>query len=190
VALRPLVPFKIFRGEIGFVLAPVGFGWASLSIWVCYTCQLLLLVRHHTARSCGTFFPILPLGLCHWLNQIPHALHPSSLYPDIFNSRIHPRSDPPGCHASDAEILSLNIPLPAHHSIWHGYALPGRDRHNVQRSPKGYARHSWQPSCHCGQLQRQPRTRLHATAEVHTNNGGTTPDDILKSFEDVWRLGI
>jgi len=96
----------------------------------------------HAARSCSAFLPDLAAGSpCDWLNQIPHALHSSGLYPDISNGRIHPRSDPPDCLASDADILSLNIPLPADHSIWHRYVLPSHDHHNVQRS-KGYAKHS------------------------------------------------
>jgi hypothetical protein len=34
VAPRPLAALKIFRGEVGFVLASVGFGWASFNIWL------------------------------------------------------------------------------------------------------------------------------------------------------------
>jgi hypothetical protein len=30
------VPFKILRGEVGFVLASVGFGWASFGTWLYY----------------------------------------------------------------------------------------------------------------------------------------------------------
>jgi hypothetical protein len=143
MAPRPLVPFKIFRGEVGFVLASVSFGWASFGFWLATSGNCSSWSDPHATRSRSTFLPDLATGSrCNWLNQIPHALHSPSLYPDIFNGCIHPRSDPPDCRASDADILGLDIPLPAHHSIWHRYVLPSHDHHNVQRSPKGYVRHS------------------------------------------------
>jgi hypothetical protein len=92
--------------------------------------------------------------------------------------------------ASDADILGLDIPLPAHHSIWRGYVLPGRNRHNVQRSPQDTQGIAGSQVATVVNYSVSLGLGFAATVEVYMNNGATRPDDILKGFKDVWRLGI
>ena len=64
VAQRPLVPFKNLRGDVGFVLSAVGFGWASFGIWLYYIWQFFLSIKRYTPLEAAVhFLPILPMGL-------------------------------------------------------------------------------------------------------------------------------
>ncbi|KAK8120878.1 drug resistance protein [Apiospora kogelbergensis] len=44
-AKTPLVPFKVFTGDITFVVACIACGWACFGIWVFYTSQFIQVLR-------------------------------------------------------------------------------------------------------------------------------------------------
>jgi MFS family permease len=63
VATHPLVPFKMLKPSIAFILASIGLGWASFGIYIFYLWQLLLYTRQltplHTALRIS---PVVPVG--------------------------------------------------------------------------------------------------------------------------------
>ena len=191
VAPRPLVPFKIFRGEVGFVPASVGFGWASFGIWLYYVWQLFLLVRHHTPlEAAAHFFPILPLGLvaAGLTRHLVHFIRPAYI---LISSM-----------AAFTLGLILLTAVPATQTYWALTFLPlliipsGIDTsfpattiimsNALPRDMQGIASSlvatvvNYNVSLGLG---------FAATIEVYTNNGGTTPDGILKGFKGAWYRG-
>ncbi|KAL8693270.1 MAG: hypothetical protein Q9218_001871 [Villophora microphyllina] len=64
-AAYPLIPSKIFNRKVGFVLACVACGWGTFGIWVYYTFQFLLVLRHQTPLLVSAeFVPCSISGLC------------------------------------------------------------------------------------------------------------------------------
>ncbi|ROV95970.1 hypothetical protein VMCG_07979 [Cytospora schulzeri] len=43
---EPLVPFQALKSDVAFVLAALGCGWACFGIWIWYTWQVMLQLRH------------------------------------------------------------------------------------------------------------------------------------------------
>jgi hypothetical protein len=191
VAPRPLVPFKIFRGGVGFVVASVGFGWASFGIWLYYIWQLFLLVRHHTPLEAAAHFSsILPLGLVATglTRYLMHFIRPAYIL--ISSMAAFPLG------------LILLTAVPATQTNWVltflslliipssiGMFFPATTiimSNALPRDMQGIAGSlvttvvNYNVSLGLG---------FTATVEVYTNNGGTTPDGILKSFKGVWCRG-
>ena len=63
VATHPLVPFKMLKPSIAFILASIGLGWASFGIYIFYLWQLLLHTRHLTPlQTALQISPVVPVG--------------------------------------------------------------------------------------------------------------------------------
>ena len=64
VAKFPLIPFRVMSGDIGFLLACVGFGWASFSVWMYYFWQFLENLRGLSPLlASAQFTPVAVSGL-------------------------------------------------------------------------------------------------------------------------------
>lgn len=177
VAPRPLVPFKIFRGEVGFVLPY-------------YICQLFLLVRHHTPLEAAVhFFPILPLGLVAtgFTRYLMHSICPAYILISsmaAFTLGLILLTAVPATQTYWAlTFLSLliipsgvDMSFPAT-TIIMSNALP-RDMQGIASSLVTTVV-DYNISLELG---------FAATVEVYTNNGGTTPNGILKGFKGAWHL--
>ena len=65
VAKFPLVPFQAMNAFTGFILACVGFGWASYSVWLYYFWQFLDQLRHVSPLlASAQFTPVCISGIC------------------------------------------------------------------------------------------------------------------------------
>ena len=65
VAKFPLVPFEVMDIDVGFLLACVGFGWASYSVWLYYFWQFLEQLRGLSPLlASAQFTPVIVSGLC------------------------------------------------------------------------------------------------------------------------------
>ena len=63
IATHPLVPFKMLKPSIAFILASIGLGWASFGIYIFYLWQLLLYTRHLTPLHAAVqISPVVPVG--------------------------------------------------------------------------------------------------------------------------------
>ena len=191
VALRSLVPFKIFRGEVGLVLASVDFGWASFGIWLYYVWQLFLLVRHHTPlEATAHFSPILLLGLVATglTRYLMRFIHPAYIlissmaaFPlGLILLTAVPATQTNWVLTSLSLLIipsSIGMSFPATTLIMSN-AFP-RDMQGIVDSLVTTVV-NYNVSLGLGFI---------ATVEVYTNNGGTIPDGILKSFKGVWCQG-
>ena len=81
VAIFPLVPFEVMDGDIGFLLACVGFGWASYSVWLYYFWQFLENLRGISPLlASAQFTPVIISGFCaalttgYILNRVPGSI--------------------------------------------------------------------------------------------------------------------
>ena len=191
VAPQPLMPFKTFRGEVGFVLASVGFGWASFGIWLYYIWQLFLLVRHHTPlETAAHFFPTLPLGLVATglTRYLVHSIRPayvliSSMAAFTLGLILLTVALATQTYWALTFLSLLIIPSSIDVSspsltITLSNAFP-RDMQGIASSPVT-AVVNYNVSLGLG---------FATTVEVHTNNGGATPNGILKGFKGVWYRG-
>lgn len=64
VAEQPLVPFKMLKADVGFVLGAVACGWGSFGIWTWFLWKYLLSVKNDTPLHAALHVvPIVPVAL-------------------------------------------------------------------------------------------------------------------------------
>ncbi|KEF56434.1 uncharacterized protein A1O9_08015 [Exophiala aquamarina CBS 119918] len=64
VAEQPLVPFKMLKADVGFVLGAVACGWASFGIWTWFLWKYLLGIKNDTPLHAALHvLPIVPVAL-------------------------------------------------------------------------------------------------------------------------------
>jgi len=186
-----LVPLKIFGDEVGFVLASVGFGWAFFGIWLCYTWQLFLLVKHHTPlEAAAHFFPILPLGLIATglTRYLMHFIRPTYILISsmaAFTLSLILLTAVPATQTYWAlTFLSLLIIPPGIDMSFPATTITMSDA--LPRDMQGIASSlvttmvNYNVSLALG---------FAATVEVYTNHGGMASDGILEGFKGVWYRG-
>lgn len=81
MASFPLIPIETMKLDTGFILACVGFGWASFGIWIFYLWQFLEELRKATPLlAAAQFTPVVISGFCaamttgFLLNHIPGSV--------------------------------------------------------------------------------------------------------------------
>ncbi|KAG9783441.1 MFS general substrate transporter, partial [Aureobasidium melanogenum] len=63
IASQPLVPFKMLKAEVGFVLGAVACGWATFGIWTWFLWRYLLGVKRETPLDAAVrVVPIVPVA--------------------------------------------------------------------------------------------------------------------------------
>ncbi|KIX08165.1 uncharacterized protein Z518_02821 [Rhinocladiella mackenziei CBS 650.93] len=61
---QPLVPFRMLKADVGFVLGAVACGWATFGIWTWFLWKYLLGVKQDTPLEAAVHvFPIVPVAL-------------------------------------------------------------------------------------------------------------------------------
>lgn len=64
IAEQPLVPFKMLKADVGFVLGAVACGWASFGIWTWYLWKFFLSIKHKSPLDAAVHVvPIVPVAL-------------------------------------------------------------------------------------------------------------------------------
>ncbi|KIW85759.1 hypothetical protein Z517_01151 [Fonsecaea pedrosoi CBS 271.37] len=64
IAEQPLVPFKMLKADVGFVLGAVACGWATFGIWTWFLWRYLLGIKHETPLGAALkVLPIVPVAL-------------------------------------------------------------------------------------------------------------------------------
>lgn len=64
IAEQPLVPFKMLKAEVGFVLGAVACGWATFGIWTWFLWKYLLGIKHDSPLGAAVrVVPIVPVAL-------------------------------------------------------------------------------------------------------------------------------
>ncbi|KIW44164.1 uncharacterized protein PV06_05194 [Exophiala oligosperma] len=64
IAEQPLVPFKMLKADVGFVIGAVACGWASFGIWTWYLWKFFLSIKHDSPLDAAVHvLPIVPVAL-------------------------------------------------------------------------------------------------------------------------------
>ncbi|ETI22451.1 hypothetical protein G647_06526 [Cladophialophora carrionii CBS 160.54] len=64
IAEQPLVPFKMLKADVGFVLGAVACGWATFGIWTWFLWKFLLGIKQDTPLEAAVqVLPIVPVAL-------------------------------------------------------------------------------------------------------------------------------
>ncbi|OAP60774.1 hypothetical protein AYL99_05776 [Fonsecaea erecta] len=64
IAEQPLVPFKVLKADVGFVLGAVACGWATFGIWTWFLWRYLLGIKHvQPLEAALQVLPIVPVAL-------------------------------------------------------------------------------------------------------------------------------
>ncbi|KIX94391.1 uncharacterized protein Z520_09777 [Fonsecaea multimorphosa CBS 102226] len=64
IAVQPLVPFKMLKADVGFVLGAVACGWATFGIWTWFLWRFLLGIKHDAPLEAALqVLPIVPVAL-------------------------------------------------------------------------------------------------------------------------------
>ncbi|KAK6854179.1 MFS transporter [Apiospora arundinis] len=138
-AETPLVPFKVFTGDIIFVVACIACGWACFSIWVFYTSQFIEVLKGGLAAAlCRVHLPSGHIGRVrirgYW---VPVAAHSSGMGYDLLVDLLHDWHHLDGNRPSVPDILGPAVCVSADYSFWHGYIVSRGNRHLLQRCCTG-----------------------------------------------------
>ncbi|KAJ5457643.1 hypothetical protein N7475_009031 [Penicillium sp. IBT 31633x] len=192
VAEHPLIPFHAFSRDISFVLGCVACGWGSFGIWIYYYWRFLENFRHATPLlASAEFIPVGPVGIaaCVVTGWLMGRMRPGWIM--VLSM----------CAFTLGNVLIAIAPV--HQTYW---ALTfvclliipwGMDMsfpaatlmlsNSVERKHQGVAASlvttvvNYSISLSLG---------FAGTVEVHVNNGGSTPDDILKGYRGALYLAI
>jgi MFS family permease len=64
IAEQPLVPFKMLKADVGFVLGAVACGWATFGIWTWFLWKFLLGIKQYAPLEAAVHvLPIVPVAL-------------------------------------------------------------------------------------------------------------------------------
>ncbi|KAI0597542.1 MFS general substrate transporter [Biscogniauxia sp. FL1348] len=191
-AAHPLVPFAALSGDVAFVLAAVGCGWASFGVWVFYTWELLLGLRGETPLVATAMF-------------VPVAV--SGCGAAIFTGLMLPRLGPAVVMMCALLAFTVGLVLvatcPVEQTYWAQtfisvVVMPwGMD----MSFPAGtLILSNAMPRRHQGIAASLVNTVVNysislglgfaGTVEVNVNNGGTNPEDVLKGYRGAYYMGI
>ncbi|KAK8041740.1 hypothetical protein PG993_006263 [Apiospora rasikravindrae] len=191
-AKTPLVPFKVFTGDISFVVGCIACGWASFGIWVYYTTQFVEVLRGASplllaayicpvtisgaAASVATGFLlhhvrpawVMTFSLtCFMVGTILCATTPVGqvYWAQLFVAML---IIPFGMDTSfpAATVIFSNAVAREHQGM--GAALVATVVNYSISLGLGFA----------------------GTIEVNVNNGGRTPADVLHGYRSAWYFGI
>ena len=190
IAEQPMLPFKILKIEVGFVLAAVGLGWASFGIWLYYTWQYLLLIRQNLPlEATAQFLPILPVGILATAitGHLLHKMRPAWILTmalaafttgSIFMLGV--RIDQTYWSLTFLSLMiipfGMDMSFPAATVIMSN-AVP-KDKQGIAGSLVATVV-NYSVSLGLG---------FAATVEVQINNDGRTPNDVLIGFRGAWGM--
>ncbi|KAJ9165496.1 Major facilitator superfamily transporter [Coniochaeta hoffmannii] len=194
VAKRPLLPMEAFSGEVGFVLAVVSCGWATFGIWFFYVYQIVQEIKGiPPLLSVAWFSPVAVSGAIAAV-ATGFLLGPAKFSPAVVMTMAL---------AAFTIGIVLIATLPMDQTYWAQLfvcliVMPfGMDMSfpaatiilsdAVKKEHQGIAASlvntvvNYSISLGLG---------FAGTVEVHVNNGGKTPEDVLKGFRGALYLGV
>lgn len=194
IAKRPLLPMEAFNGEVGFVLAVVSCGWATFGIWFFYVYQIVQEIRGvPPLLAVAWFCPVAVSGAIAAV-ATGYLLGPAKLSPAVVMTMAL---------AAFTVGIVLIATLPVDQTYWAQLfvcliVMPfGMDMsfpaatiilsNAVKKEHQGIAASlvntvvNYSISLGLG---------FAGTVEVHVNNGGKTPEDVMKGFRGALYLGV
>jgi MFS family permease len=194
VAKRPLLPMEAFNGEVGFVLAVVSCGWATFGIWFFYVFQIVQEIRGvPPLRTVAWFSPVAVSGALAAV-ATGYLLGPGKFSPAVvmtmalaaFTTGVILIATIPVDQTYWAQLFVCLIIMPFGMDM----SFPAATiilSNAVKKEHQGIAASlvntvvNYSISLGIG---------FAGTVEVHVNNGGKTPEDIMKGFRGALYLGI
>ncbi|KIW90372.1 uncharacterized protein Z519_09017 [Cladophialophora bantiana CBS 173.52] len=192
VSKTPLVPFDALTVDVGFVLSCIICGWASFGIWVVYLVNFLEILRGASPLLTVAYMsPVAVSGAC------------ASVATGILLSKLRPATVMTIALTWFTVGHILVATTPVHQTYWAQtfvglVIIPwGMDMsfpaatiilsNAVRKEHQGIAASlvttiiNYSISLGLG---------FAGTVEVHVNNGGRTPHDILLGYRAAWYLGV
>ncbi|KAF2269522.1 MFS general substrate transporter [Lojkania enalia] len=192
VSPYPLIPFEALSSDVAFVLASVACGWSGFGIWYYYIWQYAQVLRGAS-----------PLLSSAWVAPVV----PSGIIAAIITGLVIHRIGPPPVMMIALTAFTIGIVLimtaPLSQTYWAQFFLCtlitpwGMDMSfpaatlilsdAVKKEHQGIGASlvntvvNYSISLGLG---------FAGTVEVHVNNGGTTPEDILKGYRAAWYMAV
>ncbi|KAH8909346.1 major facilitator superfamily transporter [Coniochaeta sp. PMI_546] len=194
VAKRPLLPLEAFNGEVGFVLAVVSCGWATFGIWFFYVYQIVQEIRGvPPLLTVAWFSPVAVSGAIAAV-ATGYLLGPARFSPAVvmtmalaaFTVGIVLVATMPVDQTYWAQLFVCLIVMPFGMDM----SFPAATiilSDAVKKEHQGIAASlvntvvNYSISLGLG---------FAGTVEVHVNNGGKTPEDIMKGFRGALYMGV
>ncbi|CAG8947443.1 unnamed protein product [Penicillium salamii] len=192
VAEHPLIPFHAFSRDVSFVLGCVACGWGSFGIWVYYFWRFQEKFRHATPLlASAEFVPVGPMGIiaCVVTGWLMGRMRPGWIM--VLSM----------CAFTLGNVLIAIAPV--HQTYWAltfvcllvipwgmDMSFPAASlmlSNSVERKHQGVGASlvttivNYSVSLSLG---------FAGTVEVHVNNGGTTPADLLKGYRGALYVAI
>ncbi|OIW33099.1 major facilitator superfamily transporter [Coniochaeta ligniaria NRRL 30616] len=194
VAKRPLLPMEAFNGEVGFVLAVVSCGWATFGIWFFYVYQIVQEIRGvEPLLAVAWFCPVAVFGAIAAV-LTGYLLGPARFSPAVvmtmalaaFTVGIVVVATMPVRQTYWAQLFVCLIIMPFGMDM----SFPAATiilSNAVKKEHQGIAASlvntvvNYSISLGLG---------FAGTVEVHVNNGGKTPEDVMKGFRGALYMGV
>ncbi|CAI7620694.1 unnamed protein product [Penicillium bialowiezense] len=184
VAEHPLIPFHAFSHDVSFVLGCVACGWGSFGIWIYYFWRFQEQFRHATPLlASAEFAPVSPVGIIAcvvtgWLmgRMRPGWIMVLSMSAFTLGNVLIAIAPVHQTYWALTFVCLLVIP-------WASLMLSN----SVERKHQGVGASlvttvvNYSVSLALG---------FAGTVEVHVNNGGTTPEDILKGYRGAMYTAV
>ncbi|OQN96192.1 hypothetical protein B0A48_17699 [Cryoendolithus antarcticus] len=192
VTPNPLIPFRELNSDAGFVLACIGLGWGSFGIWVYYLWSQLLVLRGISPLLAAAYLsPLIIMGTL------------AAFVSGLLLHSVGPAWTMTGAMTAFLIGIVLVATAPVDQIYWKNVFLTsmitcwGMDMsfpaatiilsNMTAREHQGVAASlvntivNYSISLCLG---------FAGTVEVHVNNGGNTPEDVLKGYRGALYLGI
>ncbi|KAJ5121360.1 uncharacterized protein N7515_009321 [Penicillium bovifimosum] len=192
VAEHPLIPFHAFSRDVSFVLGCVACGWGSFGIWIYYFWRFEELFRQTSPLlTSAQFFPVAPVGIIAcvvtgWLmgRMRPGWIMVLSMSAFTLGNVLMAIAPVHQTYWALTFVALLVIPWGMDMSFPAATLMLSNA---VERKHQGVAASlvttivNYSLSLSLG---------LAGTVEVHVNNGGHTPSDVLKGYRGALYLAI
>jgi MFS family permease len=192
VSPLPLIPFDCLTADVGFVLAAVGLGWACFGVWVYYLFQFLQVLQG--ASPLLTVAKVSPIPVAGTLAAIGTGLALGKFGPawtmtcalTFFMVGTILLATCPVDQIYWAQIFFCTIVTPFGMDM----SFPAATvvlSNAVPKEHQGIAASLVATVVNYGI---SIGLGFAGTVEVHTNNGGKTPEDILKGYQGAEYMGL
>ncbi|KAI4868390.1 MFS general substrate transporter [Hypoxylon rubiginosum] len=191
-AENPLIPFNAFSSDVSFVLGAVACGWSCFGIWFFYTWEFLLVLREEPPLlATAMFSPVTVSGLCAALftGYMLHHLKPPiimtiALVSFTVGTIIIGTCPVDQVYWGQSFVSVIVMPWGMDMSFPAATIILSNA---VPRKHQGIAASlvntvvNYSISLGLG---------FAGTVETQINNGGGTPEDILKGYQGAYYIGI